>query len=159
MVLIGEHDYGILLTATAYELSRKDIGIYRHQNEELMQQKLSKELCILFLQDTDFRYYYIPSYDFTVAAKPGEPLDLIKGAMPVLSYFKVFDRKDKKDESKVFHYSSGTVSRASQCLKWRIRSILHRLSEKGGDPENWALIGCILLEDLKRHPLKDREVD
>lgn len=153
MLKTGEKDAASLLTATAYELSKTCIRIYMHQSEDLIRQKLSKELIILFLQDDCYRYYYIPSYDFTIGAKDGEPLDLIKDALPVLSYVKGFEQ-DYDKKTKKYRYSPDTVSLASSYLCKRIQNLLNKAEKKGANFNNWKTVECMVLESLNRRPIK-----
>lgn len=152
MLKIGEKSAGALLAESKPESPVVCMKVYIHQSQEIMQQKLSDELVILFLEDDCHRYYYIPSYDFAIIAADGEYLGLKKIALPVLSHIKGFkqgyDNKTKKN-----CYSPDTTEQVIMCLNQRIQTLLDQAKKKKANFENWKTIECQLLESLKRNPI------
>ena len=154
MLKIGEKSAANLLTAATIDLSASCVKICQHQSNELMYQRLSRELCILFLEDDCCRYYYVPSYDFVIKAEKGETLDLHKIALSVLPYFYAFDQK-YDNKTKKYLYSTDTVERTTLCLAQRIQKVLDQAEKGGVGFESWKFIEPQLLNSLKHRPITD----
>jgi len=152
MLKIGEKSAGALLAESKPESPEACMKVRIHQSQEIMRRKLLDELVILFLEDDCYRYYYIPSYDFTIIATDGEVLDLKKIALPVLSHIKGF-KQGYDNKTKKHCYSPDTTEQVIMCLNQRIQTLLDQAKKKKADFENWKTIECQLLESLKRDPI------
>ena len=134
------------------KIGEKHTGELLFQPREIVVKELSDDLCILFLEDDNRRYYYVPSYDWGIAAKKGEPLDLKEKALSVLPYFQAFIQ-EYNEKTKEFYYPSDAVGRATWCLNQRIQKILDQAEKEDVYFEDWKTVECRILESLKRQPI------